>query len=170
MGVEYDLVSDASKEAYELGKGYWGWLERREVPWSDEGADPEEFKTDEESMIRYVGYVFNDFAFGGADEHRDYAIRVGTEIATFMAKNSDWKILDDSNNDYSVTLSGEQLHDDTPEDWPCYKFAGCRYESTLFICEACKGRDSRGCTSCGESAWIEWTREGGAKALEKGRA
>lgn len=167
MGVEYDLVSNTSKEAYELGKGYWGWLQRREVPWSGDGADLEEFKTDTESMIRYVGYVFNDFALGGADEHRDYAIRVGTEVVAFMVRNPDWKVLDDACDDYDVTFSGEHLHDDMPEDWPCYKFVGCRYDRTLFICEACKGRDARGCTSCGSSAWVEWTREGGPKPHKK---
>ena len=163
MGVEYDLVSDSAKEAYELGKGYWGWLKSREPPWIVWDSFPNDemtFKTDATTMIRYVEKVFEASSFDSPRERHDYAARIGTEIAAFMAKNPDWRLKDDASDDYSVTLSGEHLHKDMPPDWPCYKLAGSRYGSSLFICEACKGRVSDGCRACGGSAWIEWTREG----------
>lgn len=120
MGVEYDLISDVTREGYELGKGPWAWL----VP---------QFLRASPNPIAAITRLLVDDQFEPA-----YAAEVAREVVAFINAHPDWRIIDDCSSDITVmtdeerarTLSeelAEGLGDGVEEGFPIYRKVGSRY-------------------------------------------
>jgi hypothetical protein len=120
MGVEYDLVSNSTREGYELGKGCWGCDEFEKALRSD---DP---------VGEATAHMIEENGFESA-----YAAEVAREIAAFVAAHPDWKIINDAQSEYCVVTDEERDEllaekwwpDDElgSDDFPIYKKLGSRY-------------------------------------------
>jgi hypothetical protein len=121
MGVEYDLISDATREGYELGKGPW-----YELPEALRSSDPEA------AIIKLLitdGYNFD----------LPYATEVAREVVAFAVAHPDWRIIDDCSSDISVMTDEERaetlaeeiaeglIADEKDDVLPIYRRVGTRY-------------------------------------------
>lgn len=121
MGLEWIVASDASHEAYELGKGWWSWLE-------DEG--PEGGWTEAAILVKLHG--------AWEDAGDVWLARVARELASFIATHPDWRLREDASGDYVMTEDGEfptsPAWCSKPGAWEgfdCYKRVGSRYDNGL---------------------------------------
>src|SRR6185369_5631274 len=76
MGVEFDLISDATKEGYELGKG----------PWSDLKEVVQGSNNPVEAVTMLLLSDVTDSKTASA---------VASEIIAFMETHPDWRVIDD---------------------------------------------------------------------------
>lgn len=85
MGIIYSLISDATGEGYDLGKGPW-WDEafslalRSPAPASAVAV----FLTRDEPHCKFDG---------------DYARDIASEMAAFAAARPDWRVINDASDD-----------------------------------------------------------------------
>jgi hypothetical protein len=124
MGIEYDLISDTTKEGYELGKGPWG------------GDDFEQLLKSA-SLKDIAAFLV---------EHKyppDYSDVIAREVVEFAAAHPDWRIIDDCSCEIWVAtdeLRAEAIADlelgediDDP-DFPIYRKVGSRYRGCATMC------------------------------------
>lgn len=117
MGVEYDLVSDTSREGYELGKG----------PWSTE-----EFL---QALHNVDANAISDLMLkeGWSEIHRGYCERVAADVIAFVSVYPDWRLIDDGSSDITVVDVDEwcelvdQGCDPDDSEFTLYRRVGSRY-------------------------------------------
>jgi hypothetical protein len=119
MGVEYDLISDVTREGYELGKGPWA-----DLPQALRSSDP----TD--AIITLL--VADRFEL-------PYATEVARDVVAFAVAHPDWRIIDDCSSDISVMTDEERaetlaeeiaeglIADEKDDVFPIYRRVGTRY-------------------------------------------
>lgn len=98
MSVEYDIVSDASREGYELGKG----------PWWEEGFAEACRSADPAGAVRA-------FLVANGWNNLDYVAEISREIAVFVAAHPDWRVVDDCTSDVYV-VSDQEVEEMREED------------------------------------------------------
>lgn len=121
MGIEYDLISDATREGYELGKG----------PWDDEliealrASDP---------AVALKAYLVEETLWERTSP--GYLDEIVPEIIAFAKAHPDWRVINDASSDISVVddewraqLVSEGEDPDDP-DFPMYRKVGSRYRAT----------------------------------------
>lgn len=123
MGVEYDLISDATREGYELGKGPWG---SEDFLVALRSAD---------SVVKVATFLVEDGFSSG------YATEIACEVAAFTAARPDWRVVHDCGNwDGAVVDDEERAEIEADEeeeearefgfdvsDFPLYRKVGSRY-------------------------------------------
>lgn len=95
MGVEFFLVSDSTRDAYELGKGAWSVLDMRPIT-------PDDLRT---KIVHALGEKFEQ-------EYRPTFERIFDELGAFMSSHPDWKLTDDTGGRGEVWIA------DHDEDLP----------------------------------------------------
>lgn len=117
MGVEYDVVSDATREAYELGKGAWSEI--------FEAAKVLSYENLEACIAGWFGVGDRDHE----RELRDWCGRVARELKAFLDSHPDAKLVNDACHDYATYQEqpDEYFKDFSWEQWPQYKLVGSRY-------------------------------------------
>src|SRR5271163_4118131 len=124
MGIEYSIISDATREGYVLGKGPWP-----ELPPILRAANP----------LGYIVALMNDSGF----DNEAYCAEIAKEVVAFAVTHSDWRLIDDCSEDINVLTDEDaarhraeyiEMGDDPEEiekDFPIYKQVGTRYRRGL---------------------------------------
>lgn len=111
MGVEFFLVSDATRDAYELGKGDWAPIEARPIT--------------PEDLHAVVTRALGDHLPSG------YIERLVNEIGAFMSSHPDWKLGDDTGARGEIWVGEDEndLPGELGDRWTkVYVKRGTRYE------------------------------------------
>lgn len=123
MGIEYDLVSDATQEGYQLGKG----------PWDEEFEIALRSKDPLANVLAYLLHA--NAGMGWQMAPKEYVEEITRDIVTFAVNHPDWRVTNDACDDLWVATDNEreEMFAENPDfvrndpDFPIYCKVGSRY-------------------------------------------
>lgn len=159
MGVEYALVCDKTKQAYELGRGpWWNWKEL--VPLTRESVNKfvEEWVGDwDEVTLKGGRHVRREPSKKTKEHNLAYGKQISEEIWSFIEQHPGCRVIDDC-GDVFWSSSKENLQAAAQDGFTDFQEIGSRYRSSPSSA-SCGSLEAHRNTVCNRP-WCSFTKAG----------